>query len=541
MSLIQPIIKEINSNITNLEGLSYNDNDLNLKKLQEFYSSVKDAYIKYINLGEGEKSDPKKDFKTFLDYLRSYLFNFKNTRFKINSKTNVVILSKRYYEKDGFTLSFCAKTFKTLDFRHFARIDETQKQGEDIYKNVISIETLKEGTNMIVVIKDGKIIGVRTSGTYNAESSYDTTETHYELFFKLLDETGFGLSKFFEISKTKPNVRFCFNFLMKLNFTPFPTFSKNEIHLMSAYEINDKENEFELFNKQLLELPKDNFEEKQQELEEFINTELTTSYINYFDIYSVISLFNNIGSGLIKGPELYGITPDMDIKSTIEQIIQIQDTLQGKKGIIIKYSDGKYYDIINSKYEYLIVLRCGSSMEVRPENERSLFYNLFLKLRFKSDDKEEKERAFQDFYTHYDSEDRMDGKGGQYRELFRKFEIAILEYAKKAFNLYKINRMETTDFYKRIEQDEKIPICLKYKNRNCIYMIHDHYQLERKKEDAINPYSRLKFTISLPDVYENIILKKILKSKYEIFMRNDPKEKFKDIWGDIYGKIMTPK
>ena len=44
MSLIQPIIKEINSNITNLEGLSYNDNDLNLKKLQEFYNTWAGSY-----------------------------------------------------------------------------------------------------------------------------------------------------------------------------------------------------------------------------------------------------------------------------------------------------------------------------------------------------------------------------------------------------------------------------------------------------------------------------------------------------------------
>ena len=180
-------------------------------------------------------------------------------------------------------------------------------------------------------------------------------------------------------------------------------------------------------------------------------------------------------------------------------------------------------------------------MDVRPENERALFYNLFLKLKFKSDDTQERNKLYEDFYTHYDSEDRTDGKGGQYRELFGKFEVAIAKYAKTAFDLYKKNRMETTDFYKRLEIDQTIPICFKYKDRNIIDMIHEFYQLERKKEDEINPYSKQKFTVIFPHVYEKIVWKLVLKSKHEIFMRNDPKEKFKDIWGDIYGKIMTPK
>ena len=30
-----------------------------------------------------------------------------------------------YYDKEGFTLSLCAKTFKLLDFKHFTHIDDT--------------------------------------------------------------------------------------------------------------------------------------------------------------------------------------------------------------------------------------------------------------------------------------------------------------------------------------------------------------------------------------------------------------------------------
>ena len=134
------------------------------------------------------------------------------------------------------------KTFNILDFKH-CMTRKIEEPSEEIFKDIISIEKFKEGTNIIVVIQDGKIITLRTQGTFEGDTSYDTTETHYELFFKTLDEVGFGLSKFFDMSKLKPTVRYCFNFLMKLNFTPFPTFCDNEIHLITAYEINEKKSD----------------------------------------------------------------------------------------------------------------------------------------------------------------------------------------------------------------------------------------------------------------------------------------------------------
>lgn len=540
MSEIQP---KIDVNINSLEGLSYIDEPNKTEILQEFYNSHIDALIKFDNLGEGEKSDPKKGYITFLDYFRTYLYEEKNTRFKLDTKTNIVVLSKRYYEKKGFTLSFCSKTFNILDFKHsmIKRTDDdiddnTEELTEEMFKDVISIEKFKEGTNIIVVIQDGKIVTLRTSGTFDAETSYDTTETHYELFFKTLDDVNFGLSKFFDISKTKPEIRFCFNFLMKLNFTPFPTFCDNEIHLISAYEINNKTRELDIYNTLCKELS--DSEEKKLELEEYIKTDLTSSYINYFNTKDILSLFHNIGSGLIKGPEVYEISPEIDIKSVITDIITKQDALQGERGLIIKYSDGRYQEIINLKYQYIINLRGSCSMEITPENERKLFYELFIKLLFTKEKEEERSKLFQDFYQYYDSDSRLDDKGRQYSALFKKFYEGIDKYSNLAFDLYKEHRIKKLLPHERSEIDKDIPICFKYKRTNIVNIIHTYYQSEKEKD--ISSKRRDTFKIELKDVVVKIVFGIILKSKYDSYMSDDPQLKFKDIYGDIYGKIMTP-
>jgi len=554
MTAIQQVPYVIDPKIKGVEQLSYVDEPINSERVRDFYDSIGRAQIKFINLKEGEKSDPKKGFKTFLDYFRTHLYEEENTRFKLNAQTNVVVLSKRYYEKDGFTLSFCAKTFKILDFKHHRVKDQAEQveqveqeptigqvdtSEEDLYKDILSIETLKEGTNVIVVIQDGKIITVRTSGTHDAESSYDIEDTHYDLFFKTLDEQQFGLSKFFEISQTTPEVKYCFNFLMKLNFTPFPTFTDNEIHLISAYKINDMKTAHELFKIQLEELPQTDFEEKQQELEEFINTELTASYIEYFDTKDVISLFHNIGSGLIKGPEVYDIKPEMDLKSIIVDIISKQDALKGEKGLIIKYSDGRYQEIINFKYQMIIDSRCGCSMVVTPGNKRKLFYELFIKLLFMKDDEKERATLFQNFYTYYDGVERLDGKGGQYSELFKTFYTGIHEYSSKAFDLYKRHRIQKVLPHERSEIYNEIPRCFKYKGTNIVNIIHEYYQSKRV-EDTPSANHTNKFKIQLTDVVETIVFETILRAKYDSFVSDDPQIKAKDIYGDIYGKIMTP-
>jgi len=538
--IIQP---KIDVNIKGLDDLSYIDEPNKTKILQEFYNARVDALIKFNNLGEGQKSDPKNQYDTSLDYFRTYLYEEKNTRFKLNQKNNVGVLSKRYYEKDGFTLSFCPKTFNILDFKHCMtkKIEEpSEEQSEEIFKDIISIEKFKEGTNIIVVIQDGKIVTLRTQGTFEGDTSYDTTETHYELFFKTLDEVGFGLSKFFDISKTKPTVRYCFNFLMKLNFSPFPTFCDNDIHLITAYEINDKKSDIELFNKQLEELPITDFEEKEQELKEYIKTNLTSSYINYFNSQDIISLFHNIGSGLIKGPEVYDISEEIDIKSFTTDILAKQDALNGEKGIILKYTDGRYQELINLKYQYIIDLRPSCDMEISQKNERNLFYELFIKLLFTKDKKEERSKLFQDFYQYYDSISRKDGKGGQYSILFKKFHECIEKYSNLAFELYRKHRIQTVLPHERSEIDKDIPICFKYKHTNIINIIHSLYQSEKEKEH-ISSNQKGVFKIELKDVIVKIVFGTILKSKYDSYMSDDPQLKFKDIYGDIYGKIMTPK
>jgi hypothetical protein len=539
MAEIQPEI-DVNVNIKGVEHLSYIEEPKNTEKLQEFYNSVTDALIKFNNLGEGEKSDPKKGYNTFFDYFRTYLYEEKNTRFKLDPKTNIVVLSKRYYEKEGFTLSFCSKTFNILDFKHCMvkkTDDDTDDDTEEMFKDVISIETFKEGTNIIVVIQDGKIVTVRTSGTFDAETSYDTTETHYELFFKTLDEVNFGLSKFFDISKTKPDIRFCFNFLMKLNFTPFPTFCDNEIHLISAYEINNKTKELDIYNTLCKEFS--DSEEKKLELEEYIKTDLTSSYINYFNTKDIISLFYNIGSGLIKGPKVSDISPEIDIKSVITDIIAKQDALQGERGLIIKHSDGRYQELINLKYQYIIDLRGSCSMEITPENERKLFYELFIKLLFTKEKEEERSKLFYDFYQYYDSHARLDGKGGQYSALFKKFHECIVKYSILAFDLYKKHRIQKLLPHERSEIDKDIPICFKYKYTNIVNIIHSLYQSEKEKEHTSST-KKGGFKIELKDVIETIVFGTILKSKYDSYMSDDPQLKYKDIYGDIYGKIMTP-
>ena len=538
MSAIKKVIYEIDPNILTLDQISCIPNYTQLEKIQEFYNYLIDTRIKFNNLGEGEKSDPKKG-NTFIDYFRSDLYNKKDTRFKLNPKTNVVILSKRYYEKEGFTLSFCAKTFKILDFKHFKQ-KEIDVESEEIYKDIISIETLKEGTNMIVVIQNGKIVNVRTTGTYDAKSSYDTTKTHYELFFETLDKMKFGLSKIFDHSKTKPGVRFCFNFLLKLNFTPFPTFNDNEIHLISSYEINDKTDEFSLFNEELLKIPKTEYESKEKELKEYVKTKLTLSYINDYDINNVISLFNNIGSGIIKGPEYYNIISEIDIKSIIEHIITKQDALQGEKGLILKYSDGSFKEKINPKYQIIYDLRCSCSMEVSPKNKRNLFYELFMKLKFTKDNEKDRNDLFQEFLNYYDGEERLDEKGGEYVKLISEYENAIIEYANRAYQLYETNRIQAKDHFERIELDKNIPMCFKYKHTNIVNIIHSYYQ-KIAEQEYLSSKRRDRFYITMPIVHKEIIVDIILKSKYEGYINNEPKFKFKDIYGDIYGKIMTPK
>ena len=154
MSEIQP---KIDVNINSLEGLSYIDEPNKTEILQEFYNSIIDALIKFNNLGEGEKSDPKKGYNTFLDYFRTYLYEEKNTRFKFDPKTNIVVLSKRYYEKEGFTLSFCSKTFRILDFKHnmIKRTEDGTAEKYDFQskdtENIISIEKIKNGASLIQI------------------------------------------------------------------------------------------------------------------------------------------------------------------------------------------------------------------------------------------------------------------------------------------------------------------------------------------------------------------------------------------------------
>ena len=543
---IQLIEQTIDPTIKGYSNLSHVDEPAKIEKVQEFYNAIIEAHLKYSNLGEGEKCDPKKGFNTFLDYLRTYLYEEKNTRFKVDTKTNVVVLSKRYYEKEGFTLSFCSKTFKILDFKHSlikrtedGTTEEYDVESEETFKDIISIEKNKDGTNIILVIQNGVIITVRTSGTFNAETSYDSTETHYDLFFKTLDEVGFGLSKFFDISKTNPKTRFCFNFLMKLNFTPFPTVFKNEIHLISAYEIKDKEEEFQLFNTQLEALPTSDFEEKREELQEFVKTELTLSYINYYKSDDVVSFLYNIGCGIIQGPQYYVIPTGVDIKSFITDILTKQNASQGEKGIIIKYSDGIHQEIINDQYQYICDLRSSCSMVITPENERKLFYELFLKLLFTKKDEGERTKLFQDFYKYYDSDTRLDGKGGKYNALFKKFYEAINTYSNNIYDLYRKNRIQTILPHERFEIDKDIPISCRFKGDNAVNITHRYYQSKREKESP-NIRKKDQFKIELQDVIVGVVFETILKSKYDSFMSDDYQLKFKDNYGDIYGKIMTP-
>ena len=530
---------EVNVDINTIDKVSIKD-EKNTAIIQDFYNSIIDARVKFNNLGEGEKSDPKKGYNTFLDYFRSYLYKEKNTRFKLDTKTNIVILSKRYYEKDGFTLSFCAKTYNILDFKN-SITKKCEELKSEMCNDIVSIKKSVEGTNIIVVIKDGKIVTVRTQGTFEGNTSYDTTDTHYELFFKTLDNVKFGLSKFFEISKAKPDIRFCFNFLMKLNFTPYPTFSENEIHLISCYEIKNKVSEFELFNKYLEELPLTDFEEKEEELKELVKSDLISSYINYFNNEDMISLFYNIGSGKLKVSELYDINPEKDTKTFIEDILTNQDALKGEKGIIIEYSNQTFIELENHKNKYIRSLRCPCSIVVTSdvERERQLFYELFLHLLYFKDNEMERGQMFQDFYQYYDSDARFDGKGGQFKELFRKFYKGIDDYSNRAFELYINNRVKKVLPGERVEIDKQIPPCFKFKSTNIVNIIHSYYQKEKEKEQS-EQKKRSNFKVELKDVAINIVFETILKSKYNSYISEDPQEKYKDLWGDIYGKIMKP-
>jgi hypothetical protein len=535
--------------IKNLEDVSYSKTKY-VEVLQEFYYYIIDSHLKFLNLGEGKKCDPKLRYKTFTDYFRRCLFegiHGKYSKFKLEPKTNVVILSKRYYEKNGFTLSFNMETFEILDFKH-SMIKRTTdynstlidgKSDED-FKDIVSIEKYQEGTNIILVVKNGEIINVRTQGTFNGETSYDidkNTDTFYSLFFKTLDEKKLALSKFLELSKTKPDVKYCFNFLMKLNFTPFPILCDNDINLIALYEINDKSSDIVLFNKLLKELPQIDFEEKVEELKEFVKTELTSSYVNYFKIDDVISLFNNIGCGSIKGPQSYKNNKGLDTKDFIEYILSNQNPFEGEKGIIIRFSDGRYQEQLNIKYEYIISLRCSGSLEITPENERNLFNNLFLKLIFTKEKEEDRIKLFQDFYKLYDGETRTDGKQGQYSELFKKFYILIHEFSKIVFSLYEKHRIKTLLPLDRIEIDKSIPKCITYTRTNLIRIIHSHYQSEKQKE-SYNTTSRGAFKVDLKYIEVNIIFGVILKQTYESTINADPRHK--NPFGDTYGRLLNP-
>jgi len=175
---------------------------------------------------------------------------------------------------------------------------------------------------------------------------------------------------------------------MELNFTPFPRNKPNTLQLLKFYKINDKTTELEKYMVSTDETIIKNI------------THLITNYIEYYDNNDIISLFSNLGSGILKTNDCYKWdkegTGSNDLKSQITSYIKTQN--HEFKGIIIKFKDGSVYDIISEQYTAVLALRPTCSLEIKPTNERNLFNELFLYLWFAENNAD----AFKRFGEVYD-------------------------------------------------------------------------------------------------------------------------------------------
>lgn len=460
-------------------------------------------------------------YPEFIDYFRHYLFEKKNTKMKINTNKKTAILTKNDYDKSGFIMLISIETFQIFDIQYIEKKEEGESGFIESIETIETIETLTDGTNIIVVIQNGRIEYVRTIGTFDAETNYDSDMTHNKLFYDIINETNFDLPSIFKFTKANPTVRYCFNFLMELNFTPFPRNKPNTLQLLKFYKINDKTAELEKYMVSTEETIIKNI------------THLITNYIEYYDNNDIISLFSNLGSGILKTNEFYTWnkegTDSNDLKSQITSYINTQN--HEFKGIIIKFKDGSVYDIISEKYTAVLALRPTCSLEIKPTNERNLFNELFLYLWFKENNTD----AFKQFGEAYDI-------NGKYRDLFRQFDSKIREYGTLLFEMYKTNRIDESDPYKRAELDTKIPECFKCKTVTKTF--YETYKYNKKNGDFINMTHSIyikhksmdsKFKMSFPIIMEKLIYTELLRDYYDSY-----KNKKYSVYGDVFGKITTP-
>jgi hypothetical protein len=509
----------LNEAITTLTHLRCSKPDYINNYIHDFYNCLSDAKTRYKTLSNSEKCE----FTTFIAYFRSYLFKLKNTKLKINTETNIAILTKKDYDTYGFTLMFSTLTYELLDVQYI------EKRKEESFDNISSIESLIDGTNIIAVVQNGELKYIRTNGTFDAGTKYDTTFTHKEIFYDLIDtQITFDFSKIFEFTKLEPDVRYCFNFIMELNYTPVPKKdTKNKLNLIRFYKINNKKEELQTI---IQSIQNDTIDEEEELIGQQINS-FTSNYIEVFNNNDTISLFNNINAGILNTIDEYKYE-GINIKQDLIGFISEQPYTF--KGISIKYNDGSYFDIIGTKYTEIIELRPNCSLEFSPENERKLFNELFLNLLFK----ENRDICLKMFYEYYDV-------NKQFLQLFRTFDEKISgEFVNNLMELYKKNRIQEIDSMKRNDLDALIPDCfkcgristsfltkykIKYSNQgyDFIKMIHAIY--------IYNKQSNKKYSMEV-NVIRDFVYYELLKDYFDSYKKQE-----RSVYGDMYGKIMTPK
>jgi len=509
---------EINETITTLTNLKSSNSDYINDYIKDFYNCLSDAKTRYKTLSNSEKCE----FTTFISYFRSYLFKLKNTKLKINTENNIAILTKKDYDTYGFTLMLSTLTYELLDVQYI------EKRKEGSFDNILSIEKLIDGPNIIAVVQNGELKYIRTNGTFDAGTKYDTTFTHKEIFYDLIDtQISFDFSKIFEFTKLEPDIRYCFNFIMELNYTPFPKKdTKNKLNLIRFYKINNKKEELQTIIQSIQNETIDELEPVEQKI-----NSLTTNYIEMFNNNDTVALFNNINAGILNTIDAFKYE-GINIKEDLLGFINEQS--YKFKGISIKFKDGTYFDIIGKKYTEIIELRPTCSLELSPENERKLFNELFLNLLFK----ENRDVCFKMFYEYYDI-------NKEFVQLFRAFDDKISgKFVPNLLELYKKNRMQEPDSIKRNELDELIPDCFKcgrisksflakYKIKSSnrgydfIKMIHAIY--------IFNKQSNKKYTIEA-NIIRDFVYYELLKDYFDSYKKQE-----RSVYGDMYGKIMTPK